>query len=331
MCLCSPGWHCSHVLFIGRESWLSDARVQAIAGSCPRSHDSAKSGMRFWKWFAVFILGMRGNVLPPSLAGLLQWSRLFRNHKVFGNYLSYVKLACELVGCDIDVFRHPSLRRAKTAILKRRLMAPRIPTWIGVGVVGRLVSLMQARPQLRHMSMLFLAAYAFLLRVPSEGLTLAAHAAPPGHTGPVFKLEADGVTIEFQSRKNRLWPSRQTRKCWCRKCRLTCPVCVLGAFFRALPSGARPFAHLKPAQVLLALRDLLEELGIPHARVYRTHDFRRGHAEDLRRCGARLYEILAAGDWSSAAFILYLDKEGLERDAVAEANAGFSDSEPDSE
>ena len=51
----------------------------------------------------------------------------------------------------------------------------------------------------------------------------------------------------------------------------------------------------------------------------------------MRRCGARLYEILAAGDWSSAAFILYLDKEGLERDAVAEANAGFSDSEPDSE
>ena len=38
-----------------------------------------------------------------------------------------------------------------------------------------------------------------------------------------------------------------------------------------------------------------------------------------------------AGDWSSAAFILYLDKERLERDAVAEANAGFSDSEPDSE
>ena len=71
--------------FVGRESWLSDARVQPIAGSCPRSHDSAKSGMRFWKWFAVFILGMWGDVLPPSLDRLLQWSRLFRNHKVFVN------------------------------------------------------------------------------------------------------------------------------------------------------------------------------------------------------------------------------------------------------
>ena len=46
--------------------------------------------------------------------------------------------------------------------------------------------------------MLFLAAYAFLLRVPSEGLTLAAHVVPPGHTGPVFEVAADGVTIEFK-------------------------------------------------------------------------------------------------------------------------------------
>ena len=106
---------------------------------------------------------------------------------------------------------------------------------------------------------------------------------------------------------------------------------VLGAFFKGLPCGVRPFAYLKSAQVLLALRNLLDEMGIPNACVYRTHDFRRGHAEDLKRCGARLCEILGAGDWSSAAFILYLDKERLERDAVAEANAGFSASEPDSE
>jgi hypothetical protein len=106
---------------------------------------------------------------------------------------------------------------------------------------------------------------------------------------------------------------------------------VLGAFFRELPSGVRPLERLKSAQVLLALRNLLVELEIPNAHVYRTHDFRRGHAEDLKHCGARLYEILAAGDWSSAAFILYLDRERLERDAVAGTNAGLSDSEPEEE
>jgi hypothetical protein len=181
--------------------WLCDARVQAIAGSCPGSHDSAKSGMRFWKWFAVFGLGCRGDVLPPTLDGLLQWSRLFRHHKTFGNYLSYVKLACELQGQAIDVFRHPSLRRAKASILKRRLMAPRIPTWIGLHTVGRLLALDAGRPHLRPMLMLFLSAYAFLLRLPSEGLTLAAHSAPPGHTGPVLTVKDDSVTISFPAQE----------------------------------------------------------------------------------------------------------------------------------
>jgi len=94
-----------------------------------------------------------------------------------------------------------------------------------------------------------------------------------------------------------------------------------------LPPGTQPFAHIKAAQALLALREMLGELGVPGAGAYRTHDFRRGHAEDLRLGGARLYEILAAGDWKSAAFLSYLDKEGLERDQVIEAQTGFSDSE----
>jgi hypothetical protein len=102
-------------------------------------------------------------------------------------------------------------------------------------------------------------------------------------------------------------------------------------FFVNCHLGCGPFACLKSARVLLALRNLFVELEIPNARVYRTHDFRRGHAEDLKRCGARLYEIPAAGDWSSAAFILYLDKERLARDAVAEAYAGFSNPEPEEE
>ncbi len=66
------------------------------------------------------VLHLRGDVLPPSINGLLQWSRLFRNPNTFGNYVSYVKLACELKGAPIEVFTHPSLARAKEAIRKRR-------------------------------------------------------------------------------------------------------------------------------------------------------------------------------------------------------------------
>ena len=45
---------------------------------------------------------------------------MFRCHKTFGNYLSYVKLGCEMEGASIDVFAHASLKRAKVAIEKRR-------------------------------------------------------------------------------------------------------------------------------------------------------------------------------------------------------------------
>ena len=54
--------------------------------------------------------------------------------------------------------------------------------------------------------------------------------------------------------------------------------------------------------------------------LYRLHDFRRGHARDLLRRGKPLYEILRAGEWSSPAFLAYLDRAELEDLAVMEAH-----------
>jgi len=70
------------------------------------------------------------------------------------------------------------------------------------------------------------------------------------------------------------------------------------------------YVHIKSARALTALRELLAEAGVANAQVCRTHDCRRGHAEDLRRGGARLFEtqIPAAGDGKSAAFVAYFDE-----------------------
>ena len=160
---------------------------------------------------------------------------------------------------------------------------------------------------------------------------MAVGSAPAGKQVPVLTLEGDAVVLRFPFRKNRLWPSQLKRACWCKQCALTCPVHVLGCFMSSLPTGTQPFIHMCPAQVLLALRELLCEIRVPNAWHFRTHDFRRGHAEDLRRNGARLSEILTAGDWRSAAFATYLDSAQLEQDRVAEAHvACFSDSDPES-
>ena len=43
--------------------------------------------------------------------------------------------------------------------------------------------------------------------------------------------------------------------------------------------------------------------------------------------GAPLWEILAAGEWKSPAFLLYLDMHQLERDLVVQAHVDDSDSD----
>ena len=47
--------------------------------------------------------------------------------------------------------------------------------------------------------------------------------------------------------------------------------------------------------------------------------------------GATLYEILAAGEWRSPAFLKYIDLAQLETDMVIQAHVDESDDEPDSQ
>ena len=85
-------------------------------------------------------------------------------------------------------------------------------------------------------------------------------------------------------------------------------------------------------------------MGVDQAADYRTHDLRRGHAQDLvesgmikshlhaRGCwssshvaGASLAVILSAGEWKSPAFLAYIDQAKLETDVVVAAHVDDSD------
>ena len=77
----------------------------------------------------------------------------------------------------------------------------------------------------------------------------------------------------------------------------------------------------RQVQVCLFRHDVARPGWSLHEFVHcRTHDWRRGHARDLQRGGARLWEILQAGDWKSPAFLSYLDAHQLEAGCVAEAH-----------
>ena len=63
-------------------------------------------------------------------------------------------------------------------------------------------------------------------------------------------------------------------------------------------------------------RRLLDALGFADACKYATHDFRRGHAQDLLESGATLAEILLAGQWRGSSFVKYLKEAELEREVA---------------
>ena len=87
------------------------------------------------------------------------------------------------------------------------------------------------------------------------------------------------------------------------------------------------FEGVCASRALVRLRESLETLHVPEARAFGTQDLRRGHARDLQKRGASLYEILTAGEWRSPAFLKYLDTYALERDVVVEAHIDESDGE----
>jgi len=95
---------------------------------------------------------------------------------------------------------------------------------------------------------------------------------------------------------------------------------------RSLPPGTAVFNNISAWCAIRDLRGLLQELGVPNAKKYRTHDFRRGHTQDLAEGGSHLSEIYLAGQWSAVKS--YLDLAKVEELAVHDThNISSSDDE----
>ena len=107
------------------------------------------------------------------------------------------------------------------------------------------------------------------------------------------------------------------------------PLCVIHTlwvrFLEKLPHGCQPWIRIGANEARVRLRHALERLGVSDANLYGTHDFRRGHAEDMRKAGCSLAEILKAGQWRSAAFMHYLDEAELDKDLALAVAIGEND------
>jgi hypothetical protein len=182
----------------------------------------------------------------------------------------------------------------------------------------------RAEPNSRdyEFAMLWLVAYAFMLRLPSEALQIQKDVGSEFTCGNHIYLDSsETVCLYLSSRKNKLRPSIVKRSCTCAGIAALCPVHELWfGFLEHLEIGHKPWASISPNFARAKLRATLCNIAVPNSELYGTHDFRRGHADDLRESGIPITRIVAMGGWSSEASLpAYLNMAELEMDTIFEA------------
>lgn len=226
----------------------------------------------------------------------------------------------------MQVFNHPALARAKRGLRKNETFVARPRLFIRRKMVREiLLWVPEGNDSLYRVAVLFALTYAFLLRLPSEALPIALDSTDSAGQAEL-SIEGDEAVLKLKTRKNRVRGSVLTRKCWCQTCEVTCPVHLVKKLKDKGISGPL-FAHISPHRALEALKLIMSSLGVQNSEQYRTHDLRRGHAQDLVESRAPLYEILKAGEWRSPAFLNYLEWNTLEKEAVIQAHVDDSDSD----
>ena len=315
-----------------KQLFVNMARLQAICGGLTSIKETS-TAVRCWSKFATtFNIVKRGQEFPPTVSGLLAWSRIFAVKTTYANYMYKLALACEMAGLSKDCFHHPSIIRAKRTISS--LQGPaKEKRGIRLELLERLVGL--AHSDNDKLSVLLnLVSYCFLLRVPSEGLPLEigqqCDLSGPlaGASQSCLVLMDDRIVLRLRKRKNRKEGSVLTRFCWCKQSKSTCPVHAISEIVKHMKLRHKPFQNISGSDCLALLRSRLRRLGVPFPYEYETKDFRRGHARDLvRKPGGTLKEVMEMGQWKSPAMLAYLDVHQIETEAILEAHIAESASE----
>ena len=213
--------------------WLSEARVAAILGSCPRSRESFRSGLRNYIRFAKVAFGGGELGFPPSVDTLLLWSHNFRcvvrfslycclaprsGHRwqgTYSNYLGRLRTACLALEVPMPPAEHPAVIRAKTSIVKRMLYSPKPRMFIQRTMVRNMFLSAERGLLTVRMAMLWLVSYLFLLRVPSEALPMIRGDSVLAQSNQsTMYLDDEGkLCLKLQRRKNRPGGSLLRRNC----------------------------------------------------------------------------------------------------------------------
>jgi len=316
---------------VDAETWIKRARTSSILGSCPRSLASFRSGVRHWLEFVLVVKKDASCAFPPTVDLILAWSYTFSNVGTFSNYLGYLRTICHCIDCEAPPVQHAAINRARVAIVKRELSTGKPRLFIQRTMLANMVNRTLAQSDGMRWAMLYLAAYVFLLRLPSEALPMVrgcADSLREGHQSVLY-MDDDTLCLYLRRRKNKSTPTVIKRMCTCTGSPALCPVHQLWfKLFEPLDIGTAPWARFTANRVRDSIRSCLGSLRVPNASLYGTHDFRRGHACDLQEAGVPIDQIRVVGHWARVQSMKpYLEIPGLEQSLVLEVAIQSDDEE----
>jgi len=315
-----------------------------MCDAAPKSLPQIASALRCWHSFAIQVLGMAPDKTFPPLSDddVILYVCIFRNSGTCSNYVSALRFGCRLAkqSTSWDTER---LSQALRGVQRRTLqqIAPR--RRIGRALLRQVIMHATAEGCPEEASV-YAFSFVFLLRVENECLPLEAghftdsdtylHQLPPGRHSAVWCDQGE-LVMRLASRKNRQSGTVLRRGCLCFSRAAAadlCPVHQLAIRIHGLCAGQQLFPYWAAtggAALRASLRRRLTLLGVPDAMSYGLQSLRRGHAQQIVDDGGSLADVLRAGQWSSPAFMLYLDMAEVESAAVIDAMTGAADGADD--
>ena len=103
----------------GGPNFVRQQNIGILLESAGSSLRTVESALRCWAAFAEGVLGVGESHLPPTTAGLILFSRIFRNSQTYANYVSAIRMACQVAGLPTQNLYGTEVRRAQQAIARR--------------------------------------------------------------------------------------------------------------------------------------------------------------------------------------------------------------------
>ena len=198
----------------GREVFTRSMTLQTLLGIEAKGLRTVQAALRCYGAFAEQVLLKSAAQLPPTLQELVAFSAVFRNSGTFSNYVSALRLACQLANLPTDGMYGTILRRASANIDKQAISRPP-KQFLLCQTVSKLSR--DARAENRAMeASLYLLAYCFLLRVRSEALPIVLGSMEslnqPLVVPALLVISDSQAVLRLAHRRNRRQESRLVRE-----------------------------------------------------------------------------------------------------------------------